>query len=290
MRRYEDNFSPPGPGDLNAKRRYQRAELPGRGIVVSPLGPMYGHYNDGNSNYHALLAKLEKRFSSGFTVLTSYTFSKAIGDTCGHAAAGNTAGCGYQDVRYLRLERSVANEDVPHRFVTSGVYELPVGRGRRWGASLPGVADAVIGGWSFGSIVVYASGRPYSPTVTGNPANTGTFGIVNRPNVVGDPRSGQRRIDRDFNTAAFVTNNRFEIGNAGRNILRQRSFFTWDFSALKTFRLAERFRLQFRVEAFQFTNTPRFDQAGNVVGTAEFGRITSAATPRNLQFGLKLIW
>jgi hypothetical protein len=285
LRRYDDNFSPPGPGNLNAKRRYQRAEIPGTGVVTSPLGPVYGHYNDGNSNYHALITKLEKRFSSGFTLLASYSFSKAIGDTCGNAASGNTTGCGYQDVRYLRLERSVANEDVPQRFVASGVYELPFAR------RLPPAARAVFGGWSIGSIVVAASGRPYSPTVSGNPANTTSgFGIVNRPNVVGAPYDGERTITRDFNTAAFVPNRQFEIGNAGRNILRQRGFFNWDFSALKNFQIHEKMRLQFRFESFHFTNTPRFGQAEAVLGTANFGRITSADTPRNLQFGLKLIW
>ncbi len=290
LRQYDGNFSPPGPGDINAKRRYQKAAIPGTSIVTSPLGPMYGYNWNGNSIYHALLAKLEKRFSSGFTLLTSYSFSKAIGDTCGHAAAGNTGGCGYQDIRNLRPERSAANEDVPHRFVASGVYELPFGKGRHWGAGLPAAAEAVFGGWSLGSIVLYASGRPYSPTVSGNPANTGTFGVVNRPNLVGDPWAGERLLTRDFNTAAFVPNSQFQIGNAGRNILRQRSFFNWDFSALKNFRLHERLRLQFRFEAFHFSNTPRFGQAGSVVGTADFGRISGADTPRNLQFGLKLIW
>jgi len=290
LRRYEDNFSPPGPGNLNAKRRYQRAAIPGTNIVTSPLGPMHGHYNDGNSNYHALLVKLEKRFSNGFTLLTSYSFSKALGDTCGNAASGNTTGCGYQDTRYLHLERSVANEDVPHRYVASGVYELPFGRGRQWGSTMPAVAEAVFGGWSVGSIVFWASGRPYSPTVGTNPANTGTIGIVNRPNIVGDPWAGTRSLDQDFNIAAFAPNGQYQIGNAGRNILRQRSFFNWDFSALKNFRLHERLRLQFRFEGFHFSNTPRFGQAGNTVGTAAFGRISGADTPRNLQFGLKLIW
>ena len=290
LRRYDDNFSPPGPGNLNEKRRYQRAEIPGTGVVSSPLGPMYGHYNDGNSIYHALLAKLEKRFSSGFTVLGSYSYSKAIGDTCGNAASGDTTGCGYQDIRNLRAELAVANEDVPHRFAGSGVYELPFGRGRAWASSWPAFAEAIFGGWSVGSILTYASGRPYSPTVSGNPANTGTFGVVNRPDVAGDLWAGERTIQRDFNTAALVPNRPFATGSAGRNILRQRSFFNWDFSALKNFQLHERIRIQFRFEAFHFTNTPRFGQAGNVAGTADFGRITSADTPRNLQFGLKLIW
>ena len=190
----------------------------------------------------------------------------------------------------MRLDRSVANEDIPHRFVASGVYELPFGRGRQFGSGLPAVAEAVFGGWSLGSIVFWASGRPYSPTVGTNPANTGTFGIVNRPNLVGDPFSGERTLARDFNIAAFAPNSQYQIGNAGRNILRQRSFFNWDFSALKTFRLQERLRLQFRFEGFHFSNTPRFEQAWNVVGTADFGRISGAGIPRNLQFGLKLIW
>ena len=290
VRRYDDNFSPPGPGNINAKRPYKSAEIPGTGIVTSPLGQVVGYHHDGNSIYHALVTKLEKRFSKGYTVLLSYTFSKTIGDVCGAAAMGNTSGCGFQDVRYLHLERSVDNQDVPHRFVVSTIFDLPFGRGRAVGSNWGGVMNAVFGGWSIGSIVTMANGRPYNVIVQGNPANTGTHGIVNRPNVLGDPYQWDRTIEEDFNVTAFEPNERYKIGNAGRNIMRQRGFFNWDFSALKNFQLHERMRLQFRFEAFHFTNTPRFGQAGNVVGTANFGRITSAGTPRNLQFGLKLIW
>jgi hypothetical protein len=233
---------------------------------------------------------LEKRFSRGFTLLTSYGWSKTIGDTCGNAAAGNTSGCGYQDTRFLNLEKSVDNQDVPHRFVLSGLYEVPLGRGRAFGADMHPVANAVLGGWGMGSIITWASGRPYSLTVQGNPANTGSIGVVNRPDVVGDPNEGVRTLQEDFNTSAFVPNAQYRIGNLGRNTMRQRSFFGWDFSAMKNWQLHERVGLQFRFEAFQFTNTPRFGQAGNVVGSNNFGQITGADTPRNLQFGLKLIW
>ncbi|MEZ5355204.1 MAG: hypothetical protein R2762_21435 [Bryobacteraceae bacterium] len=290
LMRFEDNFSPPGPGNINAKRTYLRAEIPGTGIVSSPLGPVQGYKNNANSSYHGWVTKIEKRFSQGFTLLTSYGWTKTIGDTCGNSAAGNTSGCGYQDTRFLNLEKSVDNQHVPHRFVLSGIYELPFGRGKQFGGSMHPVANAIAGGWGVGSIVTWASGRPYSLTVQGNPANTGSVGVVNRPNVVGDPDAGERTLDRDFNTAAFVPNNRYEIGALGRNTMRQRSLFGWDFSAMKNFRLAEALTLQFRFEAFQFTNTPRFGQAGNVVGSNAFGRISSADTPRNLQFGLKMIW
>ncbi len=290
LMRYEDNFSPPGPGNINAKRPYLRAEIPGTGIVSSPLGPVQGYKNNANSTYHGWVTKVEKRFSQGFTLLTSYGFTKTMGDTCGNAAAGNTSGCGYQDTRFLNLEKSVDNQDVPHRFVLSGIYELPFGRGKQFGGSMHPVANAIVGGWGVGSIVTASSGRPYSLTVTGNPANTGSVGVVNRPNVVGDPNSGERSLQRDFNIAAFVPNSQFQIGNLGRNTMRQRSLFGWDFSAMKNFRIQERFTVQFRFEAFQFTNTPRFGQAGNVVGANNFGTIAGADTPRNLQFGLKLIW
>ena len=290
LRRVDANFSPPGPGNINAKRRYQSAEIPGTGIVSSPLGPVQGYAHNANSNYHALITRLEKRFSGGFTLLTSYGFSKAIGDVCGAAAQGDTSGCGHQDLRNIRLDRSVDNQDVPHRFVASGIWELPFGKGRKWGANWPGFANAILGGWSTGNIVVISSGRPYNAIVSGNPANTGTIGVVNRPNLNGDPYDWERTLARDFNIGVFTPNNQYEIGSAGRNILRQRGFFNWDFSLMKNFQIKESFRAQFRFEGFHFSNTPRFGQAGNTLGTATFGLISGAGTPRNLQFGLKLIW
>src|SRR5260370_33616824 len=97
-------------------------------------------------------------------------------------------------------------------------------------------------------------------------------------------------VDQDFNTGAFVATAPFLLGNAGRNILRQRGFFNWDFSTHKEFKLRERVKLQFRFEAFHFTNTPRFRQAGATIGTATFGKITTADTPRNLQIGMRVCW
>src|SRR5262249_5596102 len=161
------------------KRPYKSAVIPGSNLTISP-GAIHGYHFNGNSIYHALLTKLEKRFSGGFTLLTSYTFSKAIGDTCGNSAAGDTTNCGYQDLRNLRVERAVDNIDVPHRFVASGVEDLPFGRGRHFGSNMPKAVNALFGGWSVGSIFVIASGRPYNMITQGNIANTGTFVAVNR--------------------------------------------------------------------------------------------------------------
>jgi len=155
---------------------------------------------------------------------------------------------------------------------------------------MPGALNAVIGGWSVGSILVVADGRPYNVIAQGNNANIGTNVVVNRPNVLGDPYAIDRTLQQDFDVKAFVNNAQYALGNAGRNILRQRGSFNWDFSTHKEWRLKERARLQFRFEAFHFTNTPRFGQAGDNLGSATFGQITSADTPRNLQMGLKVIW
>ncbi|MBL8238877.1 MAG: TonB-dependent receptor [Bryobacterales bacterium] len=290
VRQYDANFSPAGPGNIDAKRQFTRLAIPGTSIVASPLGPVFGHRYDGNSIYHAMLAKVEKRFSQGFTVLASYTWSKTIGDTCGSAVQGNAGGCGYQNLFNLRPERSVDNQDVPHRFVTSALYDLPFGKGRPHLAASHPVVNGVLGGWSIGSIVTMTSVVPFSPTVQGNPANTGSTNVVQRPNVVGNAYGGERTLQRDFNIDAFARPANFTYGDAGRNVLRGRAQFNWDFSALKSFQLLEHLRLQFRFEAFTFSNTPRFAAPGNVLGTANFGVITGANTPRNLQFGLKLIW
>ena len=290
VRRYDGNFSPAGTGNIDAKRQFKSLAIPGTGIIASPLGPVYSFRYDGNSNYHAMIAKVEKRFSKGMTVLGSYTWSKNIGDTCGNAVTGDATGCGFQNLYNLRPEKALDNQDVPHRFVASILYELPVGKGRSFMANTNPVAQAVLGGWGLGSIVSESSTVPFSPTVQGNPANTGTYSVVQRPDVIGPAYLGERTLQQDFNTAAFVRPANFTYGSSGRNVLRGRPQFNWDFSALKNFQLMERLRLQFRFEAFTLTNTPRFGAPGNVVGTAAFGVITGAGTPRNLQFGLKLIW
>jgi hypothetical protein len=291
LRRYDGNFSPPGPGGIDEKRRYQRAEVPGTDIVLESLGQLIYYAQDGDSNYQALVTRLEKRFSGGLTALVSYSFSKSIGTTCGAAASGNTGGCGFQDLYNLDLEKAVDNQHVPQRFTVSAIYELPVGHGRKYGSDMNSVANAIVGGWAIGSIVGFTSGLPYNATVNGNPANSGTHGVHNRPDISGDPYDDyDRSLEEDFDTSVFSPNEQYHIGNFSRNGLRARSQFNWDFSALKDFVITEDIRVQFRFEAFHFTNTPRFEAAGGTVGTNNFGRITSAGTPRNLQFGLKVIW
>ena len=125
-----------------------------------------------------------------------------------------------------------------------------------------------------------------------DPANTGS---LNRPNVVasaGNPNisRSERTLDRWFNTDAFVANNDFEFGNAGRNILLGDNLLNWDFAIYKRFRITEALALQFRFESFNFTNTPTFGFPTSQFGNNTFGEVSGASRPRNNQFGLKLIW
>ena len=291
VNRIDGNWALPGPGDINSRRRYTTAIFPGTDIVVSPLAAMFRHEYNGNSLFHSAQTRLERRFRGGFTLLGAYIFSRTIGDVAGFAGSGNAPNSAIQNPLDRRAERSLDNQHRKHSFVASYVYELPFGRGRRWGSSWASAANSVLGGWTVAGIHSVASGRPYGLSVLGNPANTGN---LNRPNVVAgvDPNlpSGERDPQRWFNTDAFVPNNDFEFGNAGRNVLLGPGLFNWDFAAYKQFNVTESKFFQLRFEAFNFTNTPNFGFPNSQVGNVNFGRISSADRPRNLQFGLKFVF
>jgi hypothetical protein len=290
VRRWDSNYTPvPGPGNINSRRRWTSVVFPGTNITVSPLASALREQFDGNSSYHSLQAKVEKRFAQGFTFLASYLWSKALSDLCGQAAIGNSPGCTYQNSQSFRSDYGLDNQNIAHRYVGSIVWELPLGRARRWGSQWNRLTDVVLGRWSLASIVSVSSGLPLSPTVNGNPANTNT---VSRPNVVGNPNLGssQRTPGRWFNTAALVPNQPFTYGNAGHNILTAPGVANVDFATYKRFTITEKFEAQFRFEAFNFFNTPQFGFPNATLGTAPYGQITSAGAPRRLQFGLKLLF
>jgi hypothetical protein len=289
LRRIFGNPSPRGAGNIDAKRRYKSIVLPGSNRIVSPLGPVLRHEWSGNSNFHSLQTKAEKRFSSGFTLLSSYIWSKTIGDTCGFAGSGNAPDCNYQDPANMRLERGLDNQHMAHRFVHSSIWELPFGSGRQWGNSWTGPVKALLGGWSVADIVTIETGQPFSVTNSTDQANTGE---LNRPNLVGKAalKRGERAVEKWFNTAAFVANERYAFGNTARNILTQPGVANIDFATYKRFVVSEKLSAQFRFEAFNLFNTPHFGAPNGQFGNRNFGRVTSAGRPRTLQFGLKFVF
>lgn len=290
LRQIDGNPSPPGPGNINAKRRIKSLEIPGPdgGIIgiASPLSRVARDEWSGSSIFHSLQTKLEKRFSSGLSVLGSYIFSRAIDDICGVPGGGGPRNC-EQDPTNLRLERGLSNQHIKHRFVTSLIDELPFGKGRHWGSNWPGAVDAVLGGWNVTSIVTLTSGSVFTVTTLGNPANSGQS---NRPNLVGNPDAIDSTIEQYFNTAAFERNAPFTFGNVGRNTLTGPSFKGVDLAIMKNWVIKEAANVQFRLEAFNLFNYPIFNNPASELGTANFGRISSAGNARKLQGGIKILF
>jgi hypothetical protein len=246
-----------------------------------------GYFFDNNSIYHAFALKIEKRFSSGLSLIAAYTLSKLIDDGTGGGAIrpGGVAATGVQDWNNRRLERSKSVQDLPQRLVTTALYELPLFQnGSR-------MTKALLGGWQVNGIMTVESGTPIAL------AAPGVNGIGNRPNV----RSGvaykvdKPTIDRWFNRDAFENPAPYTFGNVGRTLpdLHSDGMFNLDFSLFKNFQLTERFKLQFRAEAFNLTNTPTFDTPDRTVTSQNMGVISATAfnpKPREIQFALRLLF
>ena len=289
MRRLDGNYALPGPGNINARRRYKTILVPRDEVVVGPLAQCFRHEASGNSNFHSMQMRMEKRLSHGLSFLASYMWSKTISDSRGESGAGGTAPGYPQDPLNKRAERSPADEHRAHRLVVSHVYDLPFGRGKSYLGGLHPLLDGLLGGWSIAGITTLHGGRRVNLSVRGNPSNSGN---PDRPNVLHDWRLGrsERSLDRWFDTTAFAPNRQYEFGNAGRNLLEGPGTVNFDFAVYKYFRIAEGKRLQFRAEAFNLTNTPAFGIPNAQVGDKDFGEIGGAGRPRNLQFGLKFIF
>jgi hypothetical protein len=151
------------------------------------------------------------------------------------------------------------------------------------------LSNGVLGGWQLQGIMVLRSGRPFTPTISRDVSNTGIGG--QRPNRIGSGILSNPTIAQWFDKTAFTAPASYTWGNSGADILREDRFKNLDLSLFKQFQFNERTRLQFRAEAFNLTNSPSFSAPGTNIDTTSGGVVTSTiSTPRNVQFGLKLIF
>lgn len=243
--------------------------------------------NWGNSSYHGFNLKVEKRFSKGLNLLSNYTWSKFLDDV---QSASDAGGAGAQSYHARHLDKSFSGNDIRHRWVSSAVYELPVGHGRA--LALPaGWVDKAFGGWSTGVIAELRTGLPFGVVEQTNRLNA--FSSSQRPNLVspwsvsGD-RSRAERITRYFNTAAFVFPGDGMLGNSPRNVGAGPGSVGLDMSLLKDVAVRERVSLQLRGEFFSILNRPNFGLPNGARGSAAFGTIASAGGTRQIQLGLRL--
>jgi hypothetical protein len=289
IQKYDLNYALPGPGAINPRRRFISTLFPGTAIFV-PLSSTNSFRYNANSVYHSLQARAEKRFSKGLSFLAAYTWSKAIGDAGwmnGEASPNGYNAWGVQDPTNLRAERSLVQQDLRHSFVGSWVYELPAGRGKKFGGNWGRLPNGVLGGWTATGIATLHTGFPMNLQVQGDPLNTGEN---DRPDVVGDWHLPNPSAALWFNASAFAKNQPYRFGNEGRYILQSPGLTNFDLAVFKSFQPIERLVVQFRAEAFNVFNAPPLGWANTTVGVAGFGTITSAGTPRNFQFALKMIF
>ncbi len=247
--------------------------------------------NTGHSTYHSFQSRVEKRFSQGLTFTVAYTFSRLIDDAGAvfdsAVLTGPVSNFQAADSYNKRLEKDVSTGSIPHIFSSGFVYELPLGRGRRF--NLTGWRDVLAGGWQMAGIIRAQSGAPVAVTQATNLNAFAGFGIQ-RPNRIGDPTlpADQRSVGRWFDTTAFAPAGQFTIGNSSRNPVVGSSYRTVDVMLGKTFTITERWRTEFRAEAFNLTNTPPLGNPNGSFGNAAFGTITSALDPRVFEFVVKL--
>jgi hypothetical protein len=246
--------------------------------------------NSADSTYHAMQVKWEKRFSSGVTMLTHYTWSKLLDNSS--VTSGNLTWLGgttsMQNPFDYRSERSVSVHDVPHRFVVTGAFELPFGRGRAFGGSVNRWVDATIGGWEISGFWSLQSGTPLQVTQSGGTLWNGT----QRPHLAGDPSTSgpmTSRLNQYFNEAAFERPATDTFGSAPRYLnYRGPRLNTMDLALLKSWKTRESQRIEFRLEAANALNHPVFSDPNTSYGSTSFGQITGTKVgPRNVQLGFK---
>ncbi|MSV27459.1 MAG: TonB-dependent receptor [Bryobacterales bacterium] len=273
--------------------------LPAAGTVNSRrIFPGWGNITfqepRGNSIYHSLQTKVEKRFSKGHMFLLSHSWAKAIDDSDSTQLSTASGTGNLQDQRNLRAERSRSFQDVRNRLVLSYLYELPFGRGRSFLNNVSPVMDKMVGGWQVNGITFYQSGRAFTIASPSDHSNTGSSNI--RPDATGispDLPSDQRSPQRFINSAAFAIPAGFAFGNSGRNAGTGPSQTNFDFSVFKDFAFdgEGRRRLQFRAEFFNITNTPQFQIPNRTFNTPQFGTITETINDnRDVQLALRFVW
>lgn len=225
----------------------------------------------GWSMYHSLQAKVTKRFSRDFMMMSSYTYGKVM-DIASDAESGTLNAYDFNQ------DRGPANFDIAHSWTSSWIYELPFARGKK------------IGGWQIGGILFLRTGLPFTVGQSQGLLSTGTG---NRPNRIGDGKLSNPTTDLWFDLTAFraTTDNTGTYGNSGRGILRNPGQFQADLSLVKNTRFRERFEHQLKFEFFNAFNHPQFSGPGSTIGTATAGVISSLLynTPmRQIQLAMKV--
>jgi hypothetical protein len=278
------NVNGAGPGDASTERARR---------MIPSLGAITMTESTGSASYHGLQTTLERRSSHGMAGSLAYTWSHSI-DTVTELA-GAEGNLFIQDWQNIRGDRGNSGFDRRHRMVASVLVDLPFGANRRWPVS--GGSGAVFRDWHVSGIVTMQSGGWFDVAVL-DPANR--LGVtpgssVWRPDLIGKPGMPHPSADAWIDPAAFAVpqnaDGTYRFGNLGRNSLRGPGYFNIDAGLTRQIRLGGTRRLQLRWEVFNVTNHPSYGLPNANLGDADFATIRSTvSTPRQMQFGLKLLF
>jgi len=285
------------------------------GVNGPKVNPNFSSLNlhdfSADSYYHALQLNLSKRFSYGLQFEAAYTLSKSIDTASATESVFSNGALGSfrQDPFDSRGQRGLSDFDTRNNFVANFLYDLPFGKGQRYGGSIDGVAGKLVGGWSTGGIVNLRSGFPFNVSLGFDRVGSG----IDNPQYLRPNLAPGKKIEDAItgDPSAFVDTSFFQLqpagfyGNSPRNALRGPNLKTFDMSLTKRTPINDRFRTEFRFEAFNLFNHANFappnavnrviytnvDANGNGMLNPTFGQLTNtAAFERQLQFGFKLLW
>ena len=276
--------------------------------------------NDSMSNYHSLQAEFRRRFSGGLQFQADYTFSKALTNASGALGNNQSDLVSFRTLRDKSLDYIRSSQDQTHRFVFNSIYDLPVGRGRRYLSNTNGVVDRLLGGWTVGSIVVWSTRPPWF--INSNRATVNQFNAGNNPaDLVGISFEEFKKnigifrhstgvyfinpelldIEVDPDTGAFVSSElkpgllaapppgRF--GNFPLNSLNGPRYFNIDASLTKRVAITEQVKFELKTTFINILNNPNFVYSGDAFDSTSFGRITATSgNPRVIHFTAKVTW
>jgi hypothetical protein len=278
------NQAPLGTAALNSRRPYAALGFTNTITYPDPIG---------NSSYHALNLRLERRAKS-VTLLATYTLAKSLD------VSSNSSGPAPMYIYDLSRDHGLSNFDARHRVTASFVYSLPFGRGHRFGSGWNTVLNGALGGWQTSGILTGQTGFALTPVLTGDISATG--GNVDRPNLLADPLmpgaiaanapcvapAQVKTVLNWMNPCAFATPATGTLGNAARGSISGPGLINFDVSAQKYFSITERHRLEIRAEFFNALNHPNLGTPNVTANSATFGQITSTATaPRQIQLAAR---
>jgi hypothetical protein len=283
--------------DINA------GQVIGAGDEGKPLEQQFGRTAStvfvqpvGKGRYNSLQAQLQRRFAGGLSLSVNYTWSKAMSDNENSSLSlGDNK---TQAVAYFGRNYTLTSTDRTHNLGISNVWQLPFGPGRHW-ASDGGVLSHIVGGWQINNLISIMSGTPFSvladDTSLNLPGSNQTADQI-KPEV--EKPGGVGRGTPYYDPTAFAEVTEARFGNTGYYSLRGPGLFNWDFGLTREFAVSSGVRLQFRAEAFNFTNTPHLANPNNNVGDGEdFMTITDVQDlgregidERQFRLGLRVVF